>query len=154
MDGRCNTISLLQPKNKFLDGGSHTRVSFPVSELECYGCYSITGPAVIKKSGDSLEAFLLAEAQVEFFDRDSVVSFPGASIAESEGQTMTPCRLYGEHVELSGNYVADTQHGKHYHDGKLVLSVHSLDENTTIVLQAGGRLSHPINVQPPASSTQ
>jgi len=124
-----------------------------------------------------LEAYLLDGGKIEFLDPAGNVELtqdmlPGSMDQDSEeGSTSPDCLLMGQHMELSGPFLLlpphrtcmsseDCQqdaaavhdacgHGAaHVHHGKLVLSVSSMDQGTTVVLSAGGQLSHPVNVQP------
>ncbi|GAX79895.1 hypothetical protein CEUSTIGMA_g7335.t1 [Chlamydomonas eustigma] len=136
--------------------GSHNASVLPAasSSIECYGCYTITGPATLIKtselSGCCMEAYLGHGAQIELYRPHGNVILSNTLKEEVHGHdAVMHCICVGQHMEIKGPYdlevlsPEDTHH-VHVHDGKLVLSVGSLHEGTVIKLEPGAQLCHPI----------
>lgn len=132
---------------------SHITPPPSTTGVELYGNYRITGPAKIRKLGDGLVVHLSPQGQIDALDGGNCDTLCSETLDCEEDE---PCSLIGEHVEVQGGFsmLAFSQEvdpsvmrGVHNLPNKVVLTVSLLPEDTTIILQPGGQLAHPVNIQ-------
>lgn len=148
---RRNETLRLRPPLRAMEA-SHTSIHYAVPYVELYGNYSVSGPAVIRKVGDTLFALLDSGGSIDLLDGDRTVTLTSAMISVDD-DVAASCRLAGQHVELDGAYSMSDTTGACVHDDKVILSVNMLSPDHSIQLHRGGILSHPVNIHPPRSRT-